>query len=49
MALRYSCSQRIEQAASIEAAVRAAGINDVEVGSFPEEAAGVARETLKLA
>jgi uncharacterized membrane protein len=38
-----------EQAASIEAAVRAAGIADVEVGSFPEEAAGVARETLKLA
>ena len=38
-----------EQAASIEAAVRASGIEDVEVGAFPEEAEGVARETLKLA
>lgn len=38
-----------EQVASIEAAVRGAGIEDVEVGSFPEEAAGVACESLELA
>lgn len=33
----------------IESEVRAAGIAGIEVGSFPEEAAGVVRETLKLA
>lgn len=38
-----------EQASSIEAAVRDSGIADVAVGSFPEEAAAVAREELKLA
>ena len=34
---------------TIESQVRAAGIEGVEVGSFDEEAAGVVRETLKLA
>ena len=33
----------------IEREVRAAGMEGVEVGNFPEEAAGVVRETLKLA
>ena len=33
----------------IENEVRAAGIEGVEVGSFPEEAAGIVRETLTLA
>lgn len=35
-------------AAAIESAVLAAGMDDVQVGAFPEEAAGVVREALKL-
>jgi uncharacterized membrane protein len=35
-------------AAAIESAVLEAGMDDVQVGAFPEEAAGVVRETLKL-
>ena len=35
-------------ASAIETAVRDSGIADIEVGSFPEEAAAVARETLRL-
>jgi uncharacterized membrane protein len=35
-------------AASIQEKVIAAGVSEVEVGSFPAEAAGVVRETLKL-
>lgn len=38
-----------EVAATIESEVRAAGVDGVQVGAFPEEAAGVVRETLKLA
>lgn len=36
-------------AETIEGKIRAAGLEGVEVGSFPEDAAGVVRETLKLA
>lgn len=35
-------------AAAIESAVLAAGMEDVQVGAFPEEAAGLVREALKL-
>jgi uncharacterized membrane protein len=35
-------------AAAIESAVLEAGMEDVQVGAFPEEAAGVVREALKL-
>lgn len=35
-------------AAAIESAVIDAGMEDVQVGVFPEEAAGLAREALKL-
>lgn len=36
-------------AAAIESAVLEAGMEDVQVGAFPEEAAGLVREALKLA
>lgn len=36
-------------AAAIESAVTEAGMEDVQVGAFPEEAAGLVREALKLA
>ena len=35
-------------AAAIESAVLEAGMEDVQVGAFPEEAAGLVREALKL-
>ena len=35
-------------AAAIESAVLEAGMQDVQVGAFPEEAAGLVREALKL-